>query len=485
MKFPKKTIFNSRHALHMFALTLLVAIMSVAASAQKTVSFKSDFAPAAPPNLDQCANGANGAPLLQCTGANWQNGNLNENNSQWVEGQSVPYRVVFTDLVAGSTGNTIVLEYDTTENGKHSLDYLTTVNQTATDADPCSGQPAPCDSNVYSSWAIPVDPLVTGAGVTPIPGQFRMYGGGTITNVSGITTTGTFAGTSKSQMTITFDAGATPNSVVLAWSGHISTRFDWGFEFSAVNLPGSPYHMRIVGTGNQDRSMSVAGIIFPGYLYIRKQVNYVSNGVAQTTYPLAFGFNGTNWGTNSYSLTDNRPGNEPVANDPNEATYTDIQVVQYTTFGQTITVTEPDPPAPWSLTNLTCSINGGGNPTVGTVDANLATGTATIVLAEANIATCVFNNSAVVTTAAPASISGRVSTADGTGISNARMTLMNASTGETFYALTNAFGYYTFEGMPVADFYILSVGHKRYSFSDEQRAFTLEDDLMGVDFIAN
>ncbi len=87
--------------------------------------------------------------------------------------------------------------------------------------------------------------------------------------------------------------------------------------------------------------------------------------------------------------------------------------------------------------------------------------------------------------AAESSIVGRVQTTGGIGISGARLALTNATTGETRSAITNSFGLYTFEGLETGSFYVMSVSHKRYRFADAQRAFTLNDNISGFDFIAN
>src|SRR5690349_9007011 len=47
-------------------------------------------------NLDQCANGADGT--IACANAAWQNGNLNANQAQYFEGDSVPYRLRMSGL---------------------------------------------------------------------------------------------------------------------------------------------------------------------------------------------------------------------------------------------------------------------------------------------------------------------------------------------------------------------------------------------------
>jgi hypothetical protein len=87
-------------------------------------------------------------------------------------------------------------------------------------------------------------------------------------------------------------------------------------------------------------------------------------------------------------------------------------------------------------------------------------------------------------TAAPATIAGRVVSADGMGLRGVSVRLMNASTGEMRSALTNGFGYYIFEDMPTEDFYIVSVSSKRYTFPVSVRTFTLQDSLTELDFIA-
>lgn len=87
-------------------------------------------------------------------------------------------------------------------------------------------------------------------------------------------------------------------------------------------------------------------------------------------------------------------------------------------------------------------------------------------------------------TAAPASVSGRVATSGGRGISGARMTLTNAQTGQSFGTLTNSFGYFAIRAR-AGGFYILTVSHPRYSFADGSRTFTLNEDVADMDFVAD
>jgi len=87
-------------------------------------------------------------------------------------------------------------------------------------------------------------------------------------------------------------------------------------------------------------------------------------------------------------------------------------------------------------------------------------------------------------TAANASISGRILTADGSGVRNANVSLVR-SNGEVISARTGTFGYYKFEDLEVGQTYILSVNSKRFTFSNPTRIISLNEDLTDADFIAD
>lgn len=86
-------------------------------------------------------------------------------------------------------------------------------------------------------------------------------------------------------------------------------------------------------------------------------------------------------------------------------------------------------------------------------------------------------------TAGEASISGSVTSNTGRGMKGITVTLQNASASEFRSAVTNAFGYYTFDNLEVGSFYVLSVENKRYHFSNSPFAFTLNEDLASVAFV--
>ena len=86
-----------------------------------------------------------------------------------------------------------------------------------------------------------------------------------------------------------------------------------------------------------------------------------------------------------------------------------------------------------------------------------------------------------VPTAAPVSVSGRVTDVYGRGIRGARLTLADAQ-GVNRYATTNSFGYYTFVGVQAGEGYILSASAKGHTFADPVRYLEVNDQLAGVDF---
>jgi hypothetical protein len=355
--------------------TSFIASYSVQATQQAadgtTLQATSSFTDANPSaNLDQCAND----PLPSAssdgcdTNANqWVNGNLGASKSVYFEGESIPYRLTFDNLSTSGSHN-VVIEWDTTKSSTHALDYLTSVNQSVLDVNPCLGVSG-CNPGAFTTKPIPADPQVTGAGVTPIAGNFRLYGG-TITAASAYSyANGTaFSGDKSARITITFTASqANP---VLAWGGHTSSRADWGANNSAVAISGSPYHTRLIGLdgsgGNQDRSLSADAVIFPGSITVIKDAT--PNGST------SFGFTGSPAPLANFSLV-------------NDGTSANTKVFSNITNFQTYTVNESSIPAGWGFDSATCSVT---SPNGGTSNAGLTT---TINMAEGENWTCTYKDS--------------------------------------------------------------------------------------------
>ncbi len=164
----------------------------------------------------------------------------------------MPFRIKFNKLVVGTTYS-ITLNYGSTRAGKHAYDYLTTYNRTETTGNnPCDGI---TNCNTSTTFPIPLDPNVPN-GVQQ-PGVFTLFGG-TITDASAYTVTGSFEGNSETFITVTFVADKT--NPVLAFGAHVASRLDYP-SGSASDIPGSPFHLAIRafsgGSGDQDRSLKV------------------------------------------------------------------------------------------------------------------------------------------------------------------------------------------------------------------------------------
>jgi uncharacterized repeat protein (TIGR01451 family) len=324
-------------------------------------------------DLDQCANDpAPSSPANGCasSASDWVNGNLNASKSVFLEGDSIPYRMKFGDLTVGSS-NTVTIEWDTTKSGKHAIDYIDDWNESVLNADPCLGVSG-C-SGSPTLFAIPADPQVTGAGVTPNAGSFAMWGG-TVTGVSAYFYSGGsgFSGDKEAGITVTFTAAVA--NPVLAWGGHIASRADWGANNSAVAISGSPYHTRLLelngSGGNQDRSLKEDAVIFPGSITIRKQAD--PEGSTQ------FSFTAGPAPLSSFNLVD-------------DGTSANTKAFTMMTDFQTYTVTE-SLPGGWQLDNRACQVtsaNGGSQNT------SSPTNGITINLKEGENVTCTFSNSEI------------------------------------------------------------------------------------------
>ncbi len=86
-------------------------------------------------------------------------------------------------------------------------------------------------------------------------------------------------------------------------------------------------------------------------------------------------------------------------------------------------------------------------------------------------------------TAARVGISGRVATAEGSGITNVRVSLTDQN-GNVRTAVTGSFGYYRFDEINAGQTVVISVASKRYLFANPTRILSVVDDLADIDFTA-
>ena len=87
-------------------------------------------------------------------------------------------------------------------------------------------------------------------------------------------------------------------------------------------------------------------------------------------------------------------------------------------------------------------------------------------------------------TAADVSLSGRVTTADGRGVTNAVIVLTGNSLPQPMMVKTGSFGYYRFENLEAGETYIVTVNSKRFIFSVPSRVVSVPDNVSNIDFVA-
>jgi subtilisin family serine protease len=84
-------------------------------------------------------------------------------------------------------------------------------------------------------------------------------------------------------------------------------------------------------------------------------------------------------------------------------------------------------------------------------------------------------------TAAGVAVGGRVTTADGFGVANAQVVMIDQS-GAPRAAITGAFGFYFFENVRAGETYIFEIRHKRLTFAP--RVVSVSEDLTELNFAA-
>lgn len=498
MNFPNKTNLGTK--------TLFV-LMSILMTAVLVNAQKEPTPEAA--SVDQCHNGAISGPVQPCA---YVNGNSHGGNSQWYENQFISYRVVNSDFAAGTIGATMLIQYDTTvSSGKHAIDYLGWYNYTQTNGlipgtttadatnypnegnNPCL--PLASCPGAPDFDAFPLDPNVAagpngipgdGDDITQIPGGLTTWGC-TVTSISApVLYNGSYASASATQHTVTFNVGA-GGTCYFAWGGHIASRLDWGANNSAVAISGSPYHMRI--NGGADRQLKVEPQGFPAKLTIIKRVaTYLQPNDTDDCSSQFFVFTRTS--APNFSLQDLIGTNASCTGAPGSDRVTfDYPLAA----GQTAsaTITELATGGGWGITDIACVDSTGGlgftansSPQPGAWSSN-PTNFAVANMQEAEFVTCTFDNQQAAPTAAPVTLSGRVTNSFGRGLAGVVLTLTDLETGSYRMVTTNTFGYYTFTDVTVETFYQLTATSKRYTFADDTRYFTLNEDTFGMNFVAN
>lgn len=88
-------------------------------------------------------------------------------------------------------------------------------------------------------------------------------------------------------------------------------------------------------------------------------------------------------------------------------------------------------------------------------------------------------------TAAEVSLSGRILTAEGRGITNARVTISGGSLAEPITIVTGRRGSYTFNELQSGETYVVTVGARRFYFNEASRVYSMNDSVTDADFVAS
>ncbi len=320
-------------------------------------------------DFKQCAN--QDPTLDSC---HWIGSALQNTNSEYSEGMSVPQRLLLTDIPA-TAGNvhTLTLKHQATKGGVHAYDFLTAYNQGNTPPltlNPCNdfggSDGATCTSlrggSNISVVSAPDDPYISKDGST----QSRINAYETAFGNRTITVYGSAAISAASFSSISHDvanSGDTGDSYVLytlTWTssssniliemaGHLSLSVDsgigWGANLGAGSVSGGPYHFKLDqldsnSLGAQDNQIQAGAIIPPGSITVIKD--------AQPNDPQDFSFTTTGTGLSSFSLDDDSDSTLS-----NTKIFTGLDAGSYS-VAETLE-------AGWTLSSKTCQSDGTGS----------------------------------------------------------------------------------------------------------------------------
>ena len=123
-------------------------------------------------------------------------------------------------------------------------------------------------------------------------------------------------------------------------------------------------------------------------------------------------------------------------------------------------------------------------------DLSMNTSSSALGISDGNIivGTGVFNGQthayAMIPVVSNVSVGGRITTASGNGIRDARVTISGGNLPAPVTVRTGTFGYYNFDGLQSGQTYTVTVSTKRYTFAQPTRMVTPQANVSDFDFTA-
>ena len=303
-------------------------------------------AAAASATIEQTRNGVGTAVTTPIPA--WVSGNAGGSNSHYLESHSNPYRTVMIGLPTNGKVVELTIGYAVKKSDSYAIDYLTSFQRLMPHVTFAHTQPEVVNplagvagvSALVTTAPIPlptvnamIDPdgadsepsapqPATSMGLLPAAERMMTLYGGTLIDVTYVSQADVslLASTSETLVKIRFTANS--STAVLAWGGHLASRWEWGFNAdgtprSAGGISGSSYHMRLVtwnlgSLGNQDRSLSTDAVIAMPRCGITNQGPFCANSTNTHVGPT--GMTGYQW-----SLLDNTSGATIVGSDTSKS----------------------------------------------------------------------------------------------------------------------------------------------------------------------
>ncbi|MFU8890106.1 MAG: hypothetical protein ACNA76_00410, partial [Anaerosomatales bacterium] len=247
---------------------------------------------------------------LENTTPKWIGSALNNQNSDYVEGMSVPQRLVLTGAETSIPQSYVTFEYQFTKGGKYAYDFITSWSQAIDAAQAYGGQVwsdswkwmdySSADFPYHATAVVPESPFAAerelayetalGYGDRTID----VYGNAPISNVVvsiDPALYGSTSGDSTVKFTVTWEGAA--DRVMILYAGHIAVGLDpipvsgigWGPDMGAGGISGAPYHQMLVGSNqwsgaaSEDNQLMSQGILYGSAITGMKWGDLNGNGV--------------------------------------------------------------------------------------------------------------------------------------------------------------------------------------------------------------